>query len=281
MKTTPIILISIAILLVALFATLLQPQKQNVATHYSLGGFSEIKYPIEEQLGSRVVSDVNSKIQRINGFSSEMKVQSSLATLNGTIDFERDKNLRMIQSSFLGKELDIGSNNDIFWFWSRRMRPSKLYFSKHENAFQSGLRTPFDPQWIMEVIGMKDINIKNCTILHKNKMWHIAEKRINTEQKVVVKVTLIDESKMAVVGHYIYDTYGNMLVSAEITEFYQTHPIVVPKQIKTTWFEEDVSNTWELKNPRINVMIDPRIWVIPKMKNVEELGVSTCSLGNS
>ena len=39
----------------------------------------------------------------------------------------------MISNSFLGKETDVGSNEKQFWFWSKRMKPSVLFYSEHEN----------------------------------------------------------------------------------------------------------------------------------------------------
>lgn len=155
------------------------------------------------------------------------------------------------------------------------MKPSKLYYARHENIMRSGLRMPFNPVWMMEILGMKDIIIRNGFVTRYDKYWVVAEERMSTEQKLVNKVTLIDPDRMVVVGHYIYDLNGEILVSAEIKDFHRYQNVLIPKNLSITWFEENVVMHWEIKQPQINTSIDPRLWVMPRNYDTHELGVTS------
>ena len=47
--------------------------------------------------------------------------------ISGTLFYEKPNNLRMKIWSFMGEELDLGSNKDIFWYWSRRDRDPGIH----------------------------------------------------------------------------------------------------------------------------------------------------------
>ncbi|MFO0917320.1 MAG: hypothetical protein U0872_03275 [Planctomycetaceae bacterium] len=48
------------------------------------------------------------------------------------IAVEKANHLRIIVSSFTGNEVDLGCNEDIFWFWAKRQRPAAIMYAKHD-----------------------------------------------------------------------------------------------------------------------------------------------------
>lgn len=241
-----------------------------------------LQIPQDNNEGINLINQINqrnSKVQSLyySKIHSTLRQGSKSGKLNGFMAFEKDKNFRMIQNSIFGKEIDIGSNNIYFWFWSKRMKPSILYYSQHENIMKSGLRTPFNPLWIMEIVGLKNIHHENAAVIQLDNFWAIVEERMSTEQKLVTKVILIDPAKRASVGHYIYNKDGQIIVSAEIKEYYDIDGLLVPKEIEVIWFEENVMMIWSFDQPQINQKIDQNLWRIPRQEKMKELGIEVTS----
>ena len=80
-------------------------------------------------------------IQAVNGNCSQIRTvwapQASISgpgfpTLQATVAYERPLRLRVrAGTGILGEELDLGSNDELFWFWARRSQPPALYFCRH------------------------------------------------------------------------------------------------------------------------------------------------------
>jgi hypothetical protein len=121
--------------------------------------------------------------------------------------------------------------------------------------------------WIMETLSVSQIT---GTVFEHGKYWAALEIRQTTEGTTVIKSTLFDHEK--ILGHYIFDSNGQMLVATEILEFQRIGKHILPLRIKTSWNEEDISMTWNLGKAIINSNIDPKEWVMPKINPKFELG---------
>jgi len=172
--------------------------------------------------------------------------------LDGFLGYEKPKKFKMQLQSFFGKELIVGSNDQYFWFWSKRMEPPALYYCSHENLYRSRLKTPFHPIWIMESLGLGRISVKDARLDVVGHYWKVTEIRINTLGQKVRKTTLIDTNKKAIVGHYVHDK-NRLIVSSEVEEFYRIDGHMVPKKIRTIWHEEGVELNWFFSEPKLNI----------------------------
>ena len=58
--------------------------------------------------------------------------------------------------SLSGAEVDLGSNDQLFWYWVRRDQPPAVYFCRHEQFAASRARQaiPIDPYWLIEALGV-------------------------------------------------------------------------------------------------------------------------------
>ncbi len=72
---------------------------------------------------------------------------------------QRPRNFRMqaqlsIASS---QEVDVGSNNQEFWFWIKRSPQPYQYFCSYQDLTEGRVRAlpfPFQPDWVMETLGL-------------------------------------------------------------------------------------------------------------------------------
>lgn len=210
------------------------------------------------------INNANAKIKSLyyDDLTFRIEQQNTKAKLKGFLAYEKPKNFRIIVNSFWGTESDIGSNEEIFWFWSKRMRPAALYYSSHEN-YRSRLKTPFHPIWLMNSLGINQIDTSDIQAYTYGSHWAVSQKCISTQGELVKKVILIDEKNKRILAHYLYDKNEKLIMATEITEFYRINDTIIPKTINTIWYEENVKIQWVLNSPRINLKIASNYWKEP------------------
>jgi hypothetical protein len=111
---------------------------------------------------SRLVEVVNrtDSIRELASNSASVEVLSmpSLPKLSATIALQRDRNFRLRANLpiVLGSGLDIGSNQDVFWFEVPEGMSKTLYYAQHERYRQQLNRAilPVDPTWLIDALGL-------------------------------------------------------------------------------------------------------------------------------
>lgn len=182
------------------------------------------------------------------------------AELNAALLYEKNLRFRLNIYSVFGKESDIGSNDDIFWFWSKRMSPPALFYAKHEDIYKTRLKTAFHPFWLKDILGINPIDLNDAKILKQDDFYVVVQSRLGVMGEPVVRIYLVDPKQGAILGHYIYASDGNLIASAEVLEFYNIDGNCLPKTISINYAEEDLKSTWIMGSPKINLSIDPANW---------------------
>jgi hypothetical protein len=211
-----------------------------------------------------LIRQINFKNSKIRNLTGNVRIQSKYR-LRAVLFYEKDLKFRMQIKSITGLESDIGSNSDYFWFWSKRMKPPALYFAKHEDIYKTRLKTPLHPVWIMETLGVGKIHEGHVWKMGNN--WLILEARKGTNEPVI-KATLIDSNLGTVIGHYLFDKNGKIIVSVEVKSFYKG----CPKEMIILWYKENIQMIWTFRDLQINTNIDDRNWGMPDMNNKINMG---------
>ena len=188
---------------------------------------------------------------------------------------EKQKNFRLkIWHSMTGIEMDIGSNEEIFWFWSKRMTPPALYFAKHENTNKTMLKAPLNPMWIMQSLGLNSIDLKNKEFKKIEDNWAIVEKSISSTGDLVKIAILIDANKDLILGNYLYDKNFKLIASSEIKNYTidSNTNSLVPKDILIIWYDENISMECKFSKIQTNLSIKEQNWEKPFVKNSLEIG---------
>lgn len=185
-----------------------------------------------------IINKVNEKNSVINGFSSKAIIQTNGMELNAEIYYRKDKMFRMfIYGPLGGLNLDIGSNSDIFWFWSKGFDRNTLYWASYEEGYsKTRLKTPFNPTWIMESLGYE--KVVGDKYKEDEKYLKVFREDIISRGRKVVKAVMIDKKNLTIVGHYVYDLSGKLLVSSERNE----------NSIDINWLEENQKMSIKLYN---------------------------------
>ena len=207
----------------------------------------------QEDFG-RIIDNINqrnSKIQNIVCDDIQIFLRQSKmpqAKLKAQLKYSKTNNFRLLVASKTGKEMDLGSNRQYFWFWSRRMKHKVLYYAKHQDVHKTRLKQPLNPNWIIESLNLNEIQVENSKI-GKFKQNIIV---FNTRPDKTTLVTLINP-KEQIIGKYLYNKYDRLEVSCEVTEFDENS---LPKKMLIIWYQEDIEMNWIFNDIKIVKAID-------------------------
>ena len=111
----------------------------------------------------QVIQAVNQNNSRIQSFMTNQATLSvpGLPTLRASVAFERPWRLRLRGDTGLtGPEIDLGSNDELFWFWVRRNQPPAIFFCRHDQfaACPARQMIPIEPKWLIEALGVAELD---------------------------------------------------------------------------------------------------------------------------
>lgn len=186
------------------------------------------------------VNQNSSRIQSISVTGASITIPDTLGLplLSGNIAAERPGRFRLTAGSVMGSELDMGSNDELFWMWVRRNQPPGVYICRHDRFATSNIRQvmPVEPSWLLAALGMVDIDPAQVydgplprgdgTVELKTYMPS-SFGRLN-------RVVVIDARRAWVVEQHIYDEAGTTLLASAVAEshwYYQPQQVSLPERL--------------------------------------------------
>ena len=111
----------------------------------------------------QVIRVVNRNAAQIQSLSADNVTLTSpgMPTLRASLAVARPKRLRLrAHTGLTGPELDLGSNDEVFWFWIRRNDPPAVYYCRHSDyaSMPNGGALPIDPQWMLDSLGLMQLD---------------------------------------------------------------------------------------------------------------------------
>jgi hypothetical protein len=215
---------------------------------------------------------VNGNSSKIYNFQSDHVVLSGpdFPSLRASIVFERPLRLRLKAGTGVsGLELDLGSNDELFWVWVRR--DPQMYFCRYVDLPQSALRQhfPLDPRWIVDALGLVEIDPRAS---------HEGPQPVGGQQLRIVsrladsgetwtRVLLIDAQTAVVHEQSLYDASGQLVASAKALR-HRRDPLtglVMPQVVHLTAPAFQLALQIDLGQVRINrpLQVTPDTWQMP------------------
>jgi outer membrane lipoprotein-sorting protein len=226
------------------------------------------------------IDRLNKQNQQIQTMSCEVYNSGSkseggpVARSSGQLYFQKPTYFRMIAyGEKVDKRLmlDLGSTEDIFWFFARRMKPATLKFARYADLDRTNLDGALHPIWMMELLGLNNIDLTDAKIVESAKQLSVYYIRRAPNGAKNTKVVLINKKSLVVAGHLIYGERDELISQAIVTSITPISSMNIPEQINISWNKKDIDITINFKNIKLNKKIDPSLWVIPKIKPMENL----------
>ncbi|HEY1600865.1 MAG TPA: hypothetical protein VGG64_14755 [Pirellulales bacterium] len=221
-----------------------------------------------------VISAVNTnsgRVQSLYTTDAEIHVPGMPKT-RANIALDRPRRFRLRADTMLtGPEVDLGSNDELFWFWVRRSPEPAIFYCRHEQFASSAARQvlPVEPDWLIEVLGMATIDPagEHTGPLPVGQGRLRVETRLPRPEGDLRRIMVIDDSRGLILEQHLYDPAGMLLASATLSN-HRRDPlanVVLPRTVKIVWPSTKFEMTIELNNVAVNQLSgDPQqLWAMP------------------
>jgi hypothetical protein len=228
------------------------------------------------------LSEVIATVNRTPGLITSMKTTNAtvsgragllpIPSLSANIALERPQRFRLVGElgTLGGQEVDLGSNEELFWFWVKRNQPPAIFYSRHEEFAQSAARQawPIDPMWLMDAFGLAmldpDGQHSGPQPVGKGRLEVRTVFPSGAEQWT--KVSRIDSYLGQIVEQHVYN--GNTLVASVLMRDHRpdaTYGLMVPRVLELKWPSTNLSLKVNLGDVTVNSTEEQNaaLWTMP------------------
>lgn len=238
----------------------------------------------------QVIAAVNqnaAKIQNYQTTNATITVPGNamVPALRGNIAAERPNKLRLQASTAIsGPEVDLGSNEELFWFWVKRNEPPDLYYARHDQFVGSAAQQvmPIEPGWLLDALGFMQFaptDFHEGPIPHGNGTLEIRSV-VNSRLGTLTRNTVVDGKRAWILEQHIYDGQGTLLASA-IARSHQYYPAVgvsLPQEIDVRLPQAQMDLTIDVGTVQINQMApNPALWQLPALSGYRQINLGTAA----
>jgi hypothetical protein len=237
----------------------------------------------------QVITAVHDNTQRVR---SCMATQAVLAVpgvprLSARVACEPPRRFRLqAQTAITGPELDIGSNDDLFWLWLRQHKPPVVAFCRHDQYAQSAARRllPIRADWMPEMLGLVTFRPEDR---HQGP-FPLADGRLEIRSTIslpdgeLLKSTILDGTTGLVAEQHLFTAAGERLASVRTSRHRVDPPsgAALPHLVEVSWPASGVDFTIELASIVTNSSAgDPgQLWQMPAYPGYEPIDLADPSV---
>ncbi len=211
---------------------------------------------------SEIITVVNNNSAKIRSlYTTDATVSATLIpSLRANLALERPRRFRMrAETGLTGAEVDLGSNDQLFWFWVRRLQPPSIYYCTHQQFPFSRIRemVPVEPDWLIEALGITGFDPAG----QHTGPFPVSGGRLEvrtqvprSDGKTWTKATIVDAARGLVLEQHLYDQAGTR-VATSVTSQHALDPTseaIVPHHIEIQWPATQFTLKVDLGSVQIN-----------------------------
>ncbi|QDT72476.1 hypothetical protein [Lacipirellula limnantheis] len=237
----------------------------------------------------QVIAAVNANAARIqsiqtNNASITVPGMPGIPLLGGKIAAQRPGRFHLVAGTALtGDEVDMGSNDQQFWFWVKRNEPPALFYSRHDQFAGSAAQRmmPIEPQWLLDAIGFAEFRPGDAhtgpRALGSGRVE--IQSMMQTRTGRLTKRTVVDATRALVLEQHVYDQQGTLVASAvaKTHKYYDKLNINLPDDVEIRIPASELSLSIAMGTVEINTLGEnPQLWTMPSKPGVPlvDLGAS-------
>jgi hypothetical protein len=220
---------------------------------------------------AEIVASLNANAQRVQAVQCadidlDCQQGAQAVGLRGGLICQKPRNFRMTAKVMGNVAVDIGSNNQEFWFWISKAEPPYLYHCSYQDYAQ-GVRLPFpfQPDWITEAIGIAEYD--------PNKQYEVAattggvdlvESTVSPQGQPIRKITRLARGRSGqwqVTGHIVQDANNKNadgsyreICAATVMDLQQdpTSGAILPRRLLLEWPAEKLKLQMKINQLAVN-----------------------------
>jgi hypothetical protein len=212
----------------------------------------------------QVMSAVNDNTARVQSAQAAQATLSipGVPALRTNVAFQSPQRFRLRADGPLGggPELDLGSNDELFWLWVRRNQPPAMFFCRQELYGMSAARQiiPIEPQWLIEAAGL----VRFDPMQPHEGPKPVGNGRIEIKSRRpspagdLTQVVVVDEWDGTVAEQHLYDASAQRIATAR-TSHYKRDAVsgaALPKLIEVEWPTAQMSFRLEVTDWQVNAI---------------------------
>ena len=243
-----------------------------------------------------LVAHVNRQAERLSGWRCRnLKVTvPGRPSAGGSLAVTYPRNLRLRVGVMHMQLADIGSNPDRMWFWVKDPTPGRkaeTLTCRHASfdAVRSAADVPFDPDWLMEVLGVAPLDPRSVALQKApggGPLWHLVSHRTDPNGRRVTRIIHVDAAHGQVLAHELRDgRTGAPIARATLQNHRRCERtgLVLPHRIELDW---PALGTGPMTLALGEIEVNPgdfhaNLWQVPTHRGaVRELDAAVRTAGN-
>lgn len=208
----------------------------------------------------QVITAVNANTSRVQTLQSQGSMSiAGVPALSAEIAVERPRRFRFrAGTSLLGPELDLGSNDELFWFWAQRSPQPGVFYARHDQFAASRARQmiPVEPATLVEALGLVELDplgqVEGPVPLGTDRL----EMRVRTPTAAgeFTRVLYLHHQYAWVLEQHLYGPRGELLATTKASqyEFYPAAGVSLPHEISVQVPDGQLAFTLNLSRHTIN-----------------------------
>ncbi len=230
----------------------------------------------------QVVNDNTARVISLSTSNATISSPTMPVSLRSSIALERPNRFRLLASHpMTGPEVDLGSNDQLFWVWLHREQPPAVYFCRHDQFHSSAARErmPIEPKWLIEALGLTTFDpagAHNEPRLRRDGSLEIlstlpADRATDAQASETNKITIVDARHGWVLEQHVYRD-GRLVASALAHDhrYYPSSGVSLPQRVEIHISNAQYPNGQmtldiNLGNVQINSLVGDRaqLWTMP------------------
>lgn len=237
----------------------------------------------------QIIAAVHDNTQRVRSYAATQAVLAvpGVPRLSARVACEPPRRFRLqAQTSITGPELDIGSNDDLFWLWLRQHKPPVLAFCRHDQYGRSAARRmlPIRADWMPELLGLVNFRPEDR---HEGP-FPLPDGRIEIRSRIaaddgeLLKSTILDGTTALVSEQHLFTAAGERLASVRTSRHRVDAPsgAALPHLVEISWPASGVDFSLDIAAITTNSAgADPgQLWQMPAYPGYEPVDLADPSV---
>lgn len=232
------------------------------------------RFPSETPTAQQLVAFLNSNSQKVQAVQcNQVAIDARQGTqtapgLDGLMVCQKPRNFRLKAKVVGQPAVDLGSNNQEFWYWISKIEPVPYVFHCNYEEMEKGnvrLPFPFHPDMIIAALGMGEYDPAKAYEVKTNQQTiELVEPVAFYQGRPVRKSTVfarkMNQGRMQIAGHILRDTQGREICNVTIFDVQQNRETgaILPQRMKLSWPEDKIEMTLRFPDMQVTSIAPDR-----------------------
>jgi len=234
-----------------------------------------------------IITTINANSNRVDSLyttTASIKVPA-LPTIKANLAYERERRFRLFaETALAGTAVDLGSNDEGFWFSASQNNPPTIFFCSHRDFPTSPARQTLsvEPTWLVEALGV--VYFDPADQHYGPFPQQNGKLELRTETADWKRITIVDAERGWILEQHAYDEHGQLIASA-VASRHQRDPVseaTLPRLVEIHWPAMDLRLKLELDGLRINDLPgEHQLWAMPQYSGWQTVDLGHQRMPNS